>query len=220
MTDRVRLKAIVRDRNSPQKHVWHARIVLLTADGQGTNAITCAIGKDKTVVWRWQERFMHKGVAGLTRDKTCPSRIPPLPAASVDGVVALSNQAPLLGLEEARVDRRAGQAIVLHYFGQHQSFLRVPGGKCSRTAASISGRASVLASSASTKARSSSDSLASGNLISSAMARRAARGSAKVSSRNGSGSRKGLHGDRGRGGDLDHTILAGYHRARQHQLVG
>ena len=91
--DRVRLEAIVRDRNSPQKHVWRARIVLLTADGRGTNAITRAIGKDKTVVWRWQERFMQEGVAGLTRDKTRPSRIPPLPAASVDRVVALSNQA-------------------------------------------------------------------------------------------------------------------------------
>jgi transposase len=92
--DRVQLEAIVRDRNSPQKHVWRARIVLLTGDGQGTNAITRAVGKDKTVVWRWQERFMQEGVAGLTRDKTRPSRIPPLPAASVDRVVALSNQAP------------------------------------------------------------------------------------------------------------------------------
>ena len=92
--DRVRLEAIVRDRNSPQKHVWRARIVLLTAEGQGTSAITRAVGKDKTVVWRWQERFMHDGVAGLTRDKTRPSRIPPLPAASVDRVVALTNQAP------------------------------------------------------------------------------------------------------------------------------
>jgi transposase len=92
--DRVRLEAIVRDRNSPQKHVWRARIVLLTADGQGTNAITGAVGKDKTVVWRWQERFMQEGVAGLTRDKTRPSRIPPLPAATVDRVVALTNQAP------------------------------------------------------------------------------------------------------------------------------
>jgi len=36
--DRARLDAVVRDRNSPQKHVWRARIVLLTADGQGTNA--------------------------------------------------------------------------------------------------------------------------------------------------------------------------------------
>ncbi len=91
---RVRLDAIVRDRNSPQKHVWRARIVLLTADGLGTNAITRAVGKDKTVVWRGQERFMHEGIAGLTRDKTRPSRIPPLPAATVDRVVALTNQAP------------------------------------------------------------------------------------------------------------------------------
>jgi transposase len=92
--DRVRLEAIVRDRNSPQKHVWRAQIVLLTAGGQGTNAITSAVGKDKTVVWRWQERFMHEGVAGLTRDKTRPSRVPPLPTATVDRVVALTNQAP------------------------------------------------------------------------------------------------------------------------------
>jgi transposase len=92
--DRVRLEAIARDRNSPQKHVWRARIVLLTADGKGTNAITEAIGKDKTAVWRWQERFMHEGIAGLTRDKTRPSRVRPLPAETVDRVIALTNQAP------------------------------------------------------------------------------------------------------------------------------
>jgi hypothetical protein len=33
------LEAIVSDRNSPQKHVWRARIVLATADGVGTMAI-------------------------------------------------------------------------------------------------------------------------------------------------------------------------------------
>ncbi len=31
--DRDWLGAIVADRNSPQKHVWRARIVLLTAEG-------------------------------------------------------------------------------------------------------------------------------------------------------------------------------------------
>jgi hypothetical protein len=31
--DRERLEATVADRNSRQKHVWRARIVLLTADG-------------------------------------------------------------------------------------------------------------------------------------------------------------------------------------------
>src|SRR6266403_1841331 len=92
--DRVRLQSIIRDRNSPQKHVWRARIVVLTADGEGTTAITRAVGKGKTVVWRWQERFMQEGIEGLTRDKTRPSRIPPLPAATVDRVIALTNQAP------------------------------------------------------------------------------------------------------------------------------
>jgi hypothetical protein len=43
--DRVRLDAIVRDRNSRQKHVWRARIVLLTADGKGITAITQAVGR-------------------------------------------------------------------------------------------------------------------------------------------------------------------------------
>ena len=92
--DRVRLQSIIRDRNSRQKHVWRARIIVLTADGNGTTAITRAVGKGKTVVWRWQERFMHEGVEGLTRDKTRPSRIPPLPSETVDRVVALTNQAP------------------------------------------------------------------------------------------------------------------------------
>jgi transposase len=92
--DRVRLDTIIRNRNSAQKHVWRARIIVLTADGAGTTAITRAVGKGKTVVWRWQERFMHEGIEGLTRDKTRPSRIPPLPAETVDRVVALTNQAP------------------------------------------------------------------------------------------------------------------------------
>ena len=59
--DRERLDAIVRDRNSPQKHVWRARIVLLTAAGLGTNAIMRETGKSKTCVWRWQERYMVDG---------------------------------------------------------------------------------------------------------------------------------------------------------------
>src|SRR2546429_5527263 len=37
-----------------------------------------ATGKAKTVIWRWQERFRDEGAAGLWRDKTRRSRIPPL----------------------------------------------------------------------------------------------------------------------------------------------
>src|SRR6267378_2638399 len=47
--DRVRLQSIIRDRNSPQKHVWRARIIVLSADSNGTIAIARAVGKGKTV---------------------------------------------------------------------------------------------------------------------------------------------------------------------------
>ena len=76
--DRARLEAVIADRNSPQKHVWRARIVLLTAAGHGTNEIMRQANVAKTAVWRWQERFMQAGVDGLLRDKTRPSHIPPL----------------------------------------------------------------------------------------------------------------------------------------------
>jgi hypothetical protein len=59
--DRAKLEAILADRNSPQKHVWRARIILLTADGCGTAAIMRGSGTSKTAVWRWQERFMTEG---------------------------------------------------------------------------------------------------------------------------------------------------------------
>jgi hypothetical protein len=73
--DRRRLAAIVANRNSPQKHFWRARIVLLTADGLGTATIMRQTGKSKSVVWRWQERFIQAGVDGLLRDKTRPGNV-------------------------------------------------------------------------------------------------------------------------------------------------
>jgi transposase len=92
--DRARLEAVVANRNSSQKHVWRARIILLTAAGFGTAEIERRAGVDKNSVWRWQERFMHEGVDGLLRDKTRPSRIPPLGAAIGDRVIALTQQDP------------------------------------------------------------------------------------------------------------------------------
>jgi transposase len=92
--DRRRLKALARDRNTPHKHVWRAEIVLLSADGVGTNAIMRRTGKSKTCVWRWQERFMQAGYDGLLRDKTRPSRIPPLGSNIVERVVSLTQTDP------------------------------------------------------------------------------------------------------------------------------
>jgi transposase len=92
--DRARLRAMVADRNSPQKHVWRAEIILATADGLGTSEIMRRAGVSKPCVWRWQERFMREGAAGLLRDKTRPSRIPPLPQAVIDRVVGLTTTDP------------------------------------------------------------------------------------------------------------------------------
>jgi transposase len=88
--DHKRLLAIAADRNSPQKHVWRARILLLTAAGHGTAEIMRQAGVAKTAVWRWQERFMAEGVDGLLRDKTRPSRIAPLDTEIAHRVVALT----------------------------------------------------------------------------------------------------------------------------------
>src|SRR3712207_4809387 len=95
--DRTRLEALVADRNTPQKHVWRAEIVLLTADRCGTAEIMRRTGKGKTAVWRWQERYMQAGVDGLLRDKTRPPRIPPLPPEVAERVVALTLGDPLGG---------------------------------------------------------------------------------------------------------------------------
>ena len=97
-TDRKRLQAIVDDRNSPQKHVWRARIVLATADGLGTAAIMRTADVSKTAVWRWQERFMAEGVDGLLRDKTRPSRVPRLAEEIAERIVALTLSEPPGGL--------------------------------------------------------------------------------------------------------------------------
>src|SRR5215212_2635274 len=93
-SDRHRLEAVVADRNTPQKHVWRAEIVLLSADGAGTVEIMRRTGTSKTCVWRWQERFAIAGVEGLLRDKTRPSRVPPLGQEVIDKVVALTAAEP------------------------------------------------------------------------------------------------------------------------------
>ena len=51
----------------------------MTADGQGTVEIMRRTGMSKPTVWRWQARYLDEGVPGLKRDKTRPSRVPPLP---------------------------------------------------------------------------------------------------------------------------------------------
>jgi transposase len=85
--NRALLNVIIADRNSARKLAWRAEIVLATADGLGTAAIMRRTGKSKPCVWRWQERYMEEGVEGLKRDKTRPSRKPPLSAQTKLAVI-------------------------------------------------------------------------------------------------------------------------------------
>jgi len=91
-TDRQRLEAIKAHPASPQKHVWRARIILLSDDGLGTSAIMAETGKSKTWVWRWQERFMKEGVDRLLREKTRPPGIPKTPDNKVSEVIRLTQK--------------------------------------------------------------------------------------------------------------------------------
>src|SRR6188768_4541102 len=92
--ERDRLEAVIADRNSPQKHVWRAGIVLATAEGLGTVAIMRRTSKSKTVVWRWQERFAQEGGDGLLRDKTRPSRVKPFGPEVAERIIALTLAEP------------------------------------------------------------------------------------------------------------------------------
>jgi hypothetical protein len=91
--ERERLVAVVADRDSRQKHVWRARIIVATAEGCGAAEMRRA-GVSKPCVWGWQERFMREGAAGLRRDKPRKPGLPPLPPAVIGWVVELGLTEP------------------------------------------------------------------------------------------------------------------------------
>src|SRR6516225_6633639 len=93
--DREQLERLVRDRNTPQKLVWRARIVLLATDGLTAEAIAAAAGKSLLTVRRWRRRYMAKGVDGLLTDATRPPGRKPLSAKKIKQVVNLTlNEKP------------------------------------------------------------------------------------------------------------------------------
>jgi transposase len=117
--DRDRLERFVRDRNTPQKVVWRARIVLLAADGLQAIAIGAATGKSVLTVRRWRRRYVAKGVDGLLKDATRPPRRKPLAAEKIKEVVqmtlrktppdathwSLSSMAAAVGLSRSSIQR-------------------------------------------------------------------------------------------------------------------
>ena len=92
--ERARLAAVVGDRSRPLKHVQRAWIVLFSAERLPVLEVARRAGVSRPAVWRWQRRFAEEGVDGLLRDKTRPPGKPPLPAATVAKVLALTCAEP------------------------------------------------------------------------------------------------------------------------------
>src|SRR5262245_43986857 len=88
--DRERLERLVRDRNTPQKVVWRARIVLLASDGRTAEGIAAAVGKSLLTVRRWRRRYVAAGVDGLLKDATRPARVKPLSPGVIERVVHMT----------------------------------------------------------------------------------------------------------------------------------
>jgi transposase len=78
---------LVLDRNTPQKVVWRARIVLAASEGMAANAIATTVGKSVLTVRRRRRRYETAGVDGLLKDATRPPRRKPLTAEQIAAVV-------------------------------------------------------------------------------------------------------------------------------------
>ncbi len=92
--DRERLAAVVGDRRRPLKHIQRARIVGYSADRLPVAEVARRAGVSRPSVWRWQRRYAEQGVDGLLRDKTRKPGKPPLPAATLAKVLALTCSDP------------------------------------------------------------------------------------------------------------------------------
>ena len=78
------------DRNTPQKVVWQARIVLLTGEGLRAGEVAGRLGTSTLTVRRWRRRYAQAGVEGLLKDATRPPGRKPLTAAVIQRVLDMT----------------------------------------------------------------------------------------------------------------------------------
>jgi transposase len=88
--DRERLRRLARDRNTPQNVVWRARIVLLAGEGKRALDVAAEVGVSVRTGRRWRRRYRDKGIEGLLKDATRPSRKRPLSGETIAKVVELT----------------------------------------------------------------------------------------------------------------------------------
>jgi len=85
--ERAELERLIRGRNTPQKVVLRANIVVLTADGVPTSEIMERLKTTCPTITRWRQRYAEKGVEGLCKDATRPGRKPRIDDEQVREVI-------------------------------------------------------------------------------------------------------------------------------------
>ena len=85
--DRMQLERIIRNRNTAQKVVLRARIVLLSADGMPTGEIMQQLRTSTPTITRWRNRYETNGMPGLLKDRSRPGRKRRVEEAKVREVV-------------------------------------------------------------------------------------------------------------------------------------
>jgi transposase len=86
-SERAELERLMRGRNTPQKVVLRAKIVVLTADGVPTSEIMQQLKTTCPTITRWRQRYAEKGVDGLRKDATRPGRKPRITDEQVRAVI-------------------------------------------------------------------------------------------------------------------------------------
>ena len=72
--DRERLERLVRDRNTAQKVVWRARIVLLASSGVGAVEVARQVGKSVPSVRRWRPALCRRPGSRASEGRQPPAR--------------------------------------------------------------------------------------------------------------------------------------------------
>ncbi len=85
--ERTELNRLIKGRNTPQKVVLRAKIIVFSADGVATGEIMERLQTTCPTITRWRRRYAERGVVGLRKDATRPGRKPCISAERVGEVI-------------------------------------------------------------------------------------------------------------------------------------
>lgn len=86
-TDRVILERLVRGRNTAQKVVRRAHIVLKMMEGMHKARIAAEVGASRPTVYRWIAKYGNEGLKALLKDAPRSGRMPSMSMAKEKAIV-------------------------------------------------------------------------------------------------------------------------------------